>query len=150
MKQTLYRARKNRIFGGVASGLGDYLNIDPIIIRVIFIVSIFLSGIGILLYIILWIVVPEENIYSAYGAKPPEPQVRSEKQDNINVEGVFTSDYIPKRNNNGTFILGIILIIAGLFFLGVEIFSFLNFTDLFPLIAIGIGIGLIYNSLKTG
>ena len=147
MKETLYRSRKNRILGGVASGLGDYLKIDPIIIRVLFVVSVFLSGIGILLYIILWIVIPEENIYTAYGTTTPEPPPQSEE---MKTEGVFTSEYIPKKNSNGTFVIGVLLIIAGLFFLGVEIFSFLNFTDLFPIAAIGVGIGLIYNSLKNG
>ncbi|NOX64363.1 MAG: PspC domain-containing protein, partial [Chlorobi bacterium] len=65
MRERLYRSRTNRIFGGVAAGLGDYLNIDPIIVRVLFVGSIFLSGIGILLYIILWIVVPEENVFAS-------------------------------------------------------------------------------------
>lgn len=147
MKETLYRSRKNRIFGGVASGLGDYLKIDPVIIRVLFVVSVFLSGIGILLYIILWIVIPEENIYTAYGAAPLEPPPQRE---DFKTEGVFTNDYIPKKSSNGTFVIGVLLIIVGLFFLGVEIFSFLKFTDLFPIAAIGVGIGLIYNSLKNG
>ncbi|MEN8192996.1 MAG: PspC domain-containing protein [Bacteroidota bacterium] len=146
MKEGLYRSRRNRIFGGVAGGLGEYLNIDPVIIRVIFVVSIFLDGIGILLYIILWIVVPEENIYTMFDKtnKPPSEQAEEMKTDNL-----FTNDSLPPKNNNASLIIGIILIIAGLFFLGIEIFSFLNFSDLFPIIAIGVGIGLIYNSLKS-
>ena len=63
MKESLCRSRKNRIFGGVAAGLGEYLKMDPVIIRVLFVLSVFLSGLGIMLYIILWIVVPEENIF---------------------------------------------------------------------------------------
>lgn len=147
MKESLCRSRKNRIFGGVAAGLGEYLKMDPVIIRVLFVLSVFLSGLGILLYIILWIVVPEENIYAAYGTPPPETTVQEE---DIKTEGVFTNEYIPKKNSNGTFIIGVLLVLAGLFFLGVEIFSFLHFTDLFPIAAIGVGIGLIYNSLKNG
>lgn len=53
----LYRDPDNRVLGGVCSGIGAYFDIDPVIIRVIFVVSLFI-GFGPLLYIILWIVVP--------------------------------------------------------------------------------------------
>lgn len=146
MKEGLYRSRRNRIFGGVASGLGDYLKIDPIIVRVLFVASMFLSGIGILLYIILWIVVPEENLFFANNVDNAQSFQQSE---NIKTDDIFSSAYQPKKSNNGSLVIGIILIIAGLFFLGIEIFSFLNFTDLFPIMAIGVGAALIYNSLKS-
>ena len=48
------------MIGGVAGGLGEYLDIDSTLVRVIFVVSLFLGGSGVLAYIILWIVVPEE------------------------------------------------------------------------------------------
>lgn len=53
----LYRDMNDRILGGVCSGLGAYVNLDPVIIRIIFIVAT-LSGISILVYLILWIVIP--------------------------------------------------------------------------------------------
>jgi len=146
MKEGLYRSRRNRIFGGVASGLGEYLKIDPIIVRILFVVSMFLSGIGILLYIILWIVVPEENLFTANNFQSEQNFHQTE---NIKTDDIFTTDYQPKSSNNGSLVIGIILIIAGLFFLGIEVFSFLNFTDLFPIMAIGVGGALIYNSLKS-
>ncbi|MBP7805045.1 MAG: DUF2807 domain-containing protein [Candidatus Pacebacteria bacterium] len=55
----LYRDPDNRVVAGVASGIAQYFNIDPIIIRIIFVISVFLGGTGILIYIILWIAVPE-------------------------------------------------------------------------------------------
>ena len=55
----MYRDPDNRIIGGVCGGLGAYLDIDPVIIRVILCVLFFVFGVGLLLYIILWIVVPE-------------------------------------------------------------------------------------------
>lgn len=55
----LYRDQDNRVIAGVASGIAQYFNIDPIIIRIIFVISVFLGGTGILIYIILWIAVPE-------------------------------------------------------------------------------------------
>lgn len=53
----MYRDPDNRVIGGVCSGMGAYWNIDPIILRIIFVISFFLGG-GLLIYIILWIVLP--------------------------------------------------------------------------------------------
>ena len=55
----LYRDGDNEILGGVAYGLGNYFRIDPAIIRVLFILSIFIGGFGILAYLILWVSIPE-------------------------------------------------------------------------------------------
>lgn len=53
----LYRDENNKILGGVCSGIAAYFNIDPVIVRILFIVS----GIGLLVYILLWIFVPGSN-----------------------------------------------------------------------------------------
>ncbi len=53
----LYRNMDDRILGGVCSGLSAYVNLDPVIIRIIFII-VTLSGISILVYLIMWIVIP--------------------------------------------------------------------------------------------
>lgn len=58
----LYRDESNKILGGVCSGIGNYLRIDPWIVRILFIVS----GIGLLAYIILWIFIPS-NLYKYHG-----------------------------------------------------------------------------------
>ena len=55
----LYRDEENSVLGGVCSGLGSYFEIDPIIIRIIFIVTIFFGGFGTIAYIVLWIIVPK-------------------------------------------------------------------------------------------
>ncbi len=54
----IYRDPDDRMIGGVCAGLAAYTNIDPVIMRLIFVVLLFM-GIGALAYIILWIVVPE-------------------------------------------------------------------------------------------
>jgi len=55
----LYRDPDNRVLGGVCSGIGMYFKLDPTIVRLVFLVIFFGFGIGFLIYIILWIVVPE-------------------------------------------------------------------------------------------
>ena len=59
MKKRLVKKEK-KIFG-VCSGLGDYFDIDPTVIRLIFLASVLLFGTGLLLYIILAIVMPDES-----------------------------------------------------------------------------------------
>jgi phage shock protein PspC (stress-responsive transcriptional regulator) len=55
----MYRDPDHRIIGGVCSGMGAYWNIDPLIIRIIFIALAIGGGLGILVYLILYIVIPE-------------------------------------------------------------------------------------------
>jgi phage shock protein PspC (stress-responsive transcriptional regulator) len=55
----LLRDRDGAYIAGVASGIGAYFSIDPIFVRLVFIALTFLSGLGILLYILLWLLVPE-------------------------------------------------------------------------------------------
>ena len=54
----LYRDENNKVIGGVCSGLANYFNIDPVIMRIIFLVTFFGAGFGFIVYLILWIVVP--------------------------------------------------------------------------------------------
>ncbi|PIQ08437.1 MAG: hypothetical protein COW71_11860 [Ignavibacteriales bacterium CG18_big_fil_WC_8_21_14_2_50_31_20] len=141
MREGISRSRQNRIFGGVASGLANYLSIDPVIVRILFVISVFFSGIGILLYLIMWIVIPEEKFIDfTYTDMNSEKKSDDTFQGNIN----FT---IPKKDNkNGQVVFGIILVLIGLFFLGIEVFSFLNFEDLFPILLVGFGIYFVWNS----
>lgn len=139
MREGISRSRQNRILGGVAAGLAEYLSIDPLVVRILFVISGFFSGIGILLYIIMWIVVPEENITNFSATD------NLNNKDTTSDSGVnFT---IPKKKNkNGQVVFGIVLIFIGVFFLGIEVFSFLNFEDLLPILLVGFGIYLLWNS----
>jgi phage shock protein C len=55
----MYRDPDNRIIGGVCSGMGAYWDIDPVIVRIIFIALLLAGGIGAMVYLILYIVLPE-------------------------------------------------------------------------------------------
>ncbi len=54
----LYRKSSNRVIGGVCSGLGDYFNVDTVIIRLAWALAVAIGGIGLLAYIIAWIIIP--------------------------------------------------------------------------------------------
>ena len=61
MAKKLYRSRTDRKIWGICGGIAEYFDIDPIIVRIIAVVSIFAGSAGILVYIIMRIVVPEEK-----------------------------------------------------------------------------------------
>jgi phage shock protein PspC (stress-responsive transcriptional regulator) len=57
----LHLSRSERKIAGVCGGLGEFLDVDPILFRVTFVVLAFFGGLGIVLYIALWLVMPEES-----------------------------------------------------------------------------------------
>jgi phage shock protein C len=57
----LYRSRSQKMIAGVCGGLGEYFDVDPVLIRLLFVITAFISGVGILAYVVLWIVVPFEG-----------------------------------------------------------------------------------------
>ena len=58
----LYRSKKERILGGVCAGLGEHLDVDPTVIRLIWaVVSVLSVGTGIIIYILAWIIIPEDD-----------------------------------------------------------------------------------------
>lgn len=61
----LYRSRNDRKVAGVCGGLAQYFNFDPTLMRVLFVVLALLGGPGLLIYLVLWIVVPEEPVGGA-------------------------------------------------------------------------------------
>jgi phage shock protein PspC (stress-responsive transcriptional regulator) len=60
----LYRNADDKIIAGVCSGLANYFHIDPVIMRIIFVVLLFTGGSGLLVYLILWVAVPSQSVQS--------------------------------------------------------------------------------------
>ncbi len=59
----LYRNTSNQMIGGVCSGLSEYLDIDLVIVRLIFVLLLFFGGHGLLIYVILWVLMPIKPPY---------------------------------------------------------------------------------------
>jgi len=142
-----YRSTTDRRIAGVAGGLAEYFNIDPLLVRLIFVILLLVGGGGVLLYIILWIITPEnpviynqtqnsstmENQQTTYGEqKPPEESRKTQP---------------PQHKNRGNLIGGLVLITLGVLFLADEFIPHISFGDLWPVILIVIGAGLLINSL---
>ena len=65
MKNRLYRSETNRTIAGVCGGLGEFLGIDPLIIRIFFILWTILGQASVLVYFILWVVIPNKSVSDA-------------------------------------------------------------------------------------
>jgi phage shock protein PspC (stress-responsive transcriptional regulator) len=61
LDMTLYRPRDNRMIAGVCSGIARHFNIDPAIVRIAFVASLFLPGPQILIYLAAWLLMPDET-----------------------------------------------------------------------------------------
>jgi phage shock protein C len=84
----LYRVKDKEVFGGVCAGLAEYFNIDVVLVRVIFVLLALFGGGGVLIYIILWIAVPN---------KPYQhPNIKNETDSDPSV--VNTEEVKKKRN----------------------------------------------------
>lgn len=145
----LYRSTSNKVFGGVAGGLGDYFAVDPVIIRILFVILVFAGGASILIYPLLWIAIPAEPI------KPFSFQQNA---------GTFTEDAASEGNpvnttpppfavdepkkSNGPLIAGSILVVVGLLFLIDKLLPNVNFGDLWPALLIIVGGVLIFTSMN--
>lgn len=148
MEKKLYRSRSKKVIAGVGGGLGDYIGVDPVIIRILLILFTIFNGIGILVYIILWIVVQEEpynnivvdnnNVNNAENISSENPPVS-----NIAQENKVTPE---NSSNKGRVIFGAILIGVGLMFLSDRFIPSFDFEVLFMSALILLGLFLIFNS----
>jgi phage shock protein PspC (stress-responsive transcriptional regulator) len=120
-RRSLYRCRHDRRIAGVASGLAEYFDLDVSLVRVLWVLSIFVGGFGILLYIALAIIVPLEPEYfvqPAPTAAEAEGAATGGEQPATGPTGWHTASvpyqHQPTRNSGiGMTFFGIVLILFG-------------------------------------
>ncbi len=111
------------MLAGVCGGLGEYLNVDPTIFRVVAVLLIFADGIGILAYLIGWVIIPRR------------PEMEAE---------VVTSE----RSELNRLLPGLALILIGLIFLVNNLIPWFKFGYLWPVVLIVLGVALLLKSRK--
>jgi phage shock protein PspC (stress-responsive transcriptional regulator) len=89
----LYRDPENSVIGGVCGGLGAYFGIDPVIFRLLFVVFFFAGGASILVYVILWIVLPQALTTAQ------KLEMRGEKVNVSNLEKKIREEYDTVKEN---------------------------------------------------
>lgn len=136
MAKRLYRSRKDRMIAGVCGGIASYFDIDPTLVRIFAVLTVFANGIGIIGYIIAWIIVPLE----------PEQKEGEEKDASSGEEGQISTeeDRIQKRKIVG----GLILIVIGGLFLLYTFFPWFAWGKFWPVILIAIGAVILIDSMR--
>ena len=114
MNRRLYRCRDNRILAGVAGGVAEYFDLDPTAVRVLWFLSIFLGGLGILLYIGMAIIVPNEPIaLGEPGAIATAPDGTVIAAASVQPVQSFGHRHGPRREGRWTTFFGLALVLLG-------------------------------------
>lgn len=140
--KTFYRSSKNKKIAGICGGIAEYFNFDPTLVRVLFVVLALNFGTSILLYLILWLVVPLDT-----ELKNQQNQAKKDDPNEIVIEPIAEENYTSNRpdkseKNTNSFPhikVAIFLILLGLTLFLTNFFS-LDFHLVFPLILIIIGV----------
>ncbi|MBI3872734.1 MAG: PspC domain-containing protein [candidate division Zixibacteria bacterium] len=136
MKKHIHRSNQSKVIAGVCGGMGEYFDVDPTWIRLVFVLLIFASGFGLLAYVIAWIVVPRQ---------PAVIDVRTSSPASGTGGAAPTAQAATKHGHG--FLPGVILIGLGFVFLFRRLFFWFDFEYVWPLILIVIGSALIYRTM---
>lgn len=111
MTNRLYRNHTGAMLGGVCSGLASYLKIDPVWVRLFFVLLAVTSGIGVLAYLILWIVIPrQDQLTDKDGVTIIQP---ADMGDKARLMGEEIREAANKNNPNLPLYIGIGLVVVG-------------------------------------
>jgi phage shock protein C len=151
MNRRLHRSHADSVIGGVAGGVAEYLDVDPAIVRVLWaLLALITGGVFLIIYIVMWIVVPygpESEVATARGPDTPEPGPS---------DATATSNWdaqLPRRSRRGgsgggSWILGLVLVVVGLYFLAREYLPDLDFDRLWPIGLVLLGLFLLVSALR--
>lgn len=148
MEADLWRSDDTKILGGVCAGLGERFEVDPVWFRLAFIlVTLASGGLGLVVYIILWAVLPlRQNPYDM--ADYENRNYRVPEDDDEDFRTTPPPPPGSQDKTRGNLIGGIILIVLGLLFFAEKFIPDVNFADWWPLLLIIIGIYLLVQAVQ--
>lgn len=133
MRERLYRSPDNKVIGGVCGGIGEYFDVDPVLVRIIAVMLALATGFGIVAYIVAWIIIPRREFSDVHastepGAAPISPRVYSS-----------WNRYLP----------GIVLIGIGVILLIRENWYWFDWGEFWPVLLIIVGLTLIFRKFRS-
>jgi len=145
MEKKLYRDETRKVIGGVCAGLAEYFGVDISIVRLLFLLTLILKGGGMLIYIILWIVLPKKSYqinqppfvdYTVPPTAPPQADPQLFNQ--------------PQKRSTASIIAGAVLVLLGMYFI-LDDFNIIpnwDFDHFWPVILIAVGIVFVFSGNK--
>jgi len=157
MTRRLTRDQKHAVLGGVAAGFGNYFGVDPVLVRLVFILLAFLNGFGLVAYAVAWVIMPRQDETagdSGAAAKenaPVDRLVEKVRQAGERVADEFQR--LPVDTGRGRVVAGTILILLGVLFLLDRLSwwywpRWARLANLWPIIIIVIGVSLILEAAR--
>ena len=161
MRDRLYRSRDDRVVFGVAGGVADWLDLDPSLVRIAFVLAFVAGGFGLLLYIVMALVVPEEplgivsapagaeGVEAGLGTAPAAPvaPATSSRSDQREARRAARRARRTGRSSRGPVIFGAILVLIGAWLLLRPYMPFLRDDFLGPAVLVLIGVALLAGAL---
>lgn len=167
--QTFHRG-KDRILGGVCAGLAEGFRIDPLWVRLGFVLLAFLQGVGLLIYIVLWLVMPEHvegqdgtrsgfdsmsadlkrigaELKSQFGGAPrPAPTQEQQPEPTAATPTSGAAPAATTSTGRTSIALGVVLVVVGLILLGANT-GFVQWSVIWPSVLIILGVLLLARTL---
>lgn len=136
----LTRNIQNRQIGGVAAGLAEYLSIDVVLIRLGFALLLLINGFGAVLYMVMWLLVPQEGATESSG----EDTLRANLED---ISG-RTQALIRSLTDGNSNVLGVVLLSLGVLFLLNQLIPALSFGMIFAIALVAAGVILLVSQVS--
>lgn len=122
----LYKSKRNKVIDGVCGGIAEYFDVDPVLVRIIFVFFAFFGGSGVIAYLIGMMIMPRTPLVKHQETKPPSTEKQPEEtqtQPQPNTSGDDFHQPVPASTSPGSLIIGIIMILMG----GIFLLDNLNF-----------------------
>lgn len=141
------RRSHNKKIAGVCGGIAEKLEVDPVVVRLVFVLMVLFGGGGLLVYLILWFILPEASWDYPSGDKTAETSEQEMAYNDLSGNEKLAVEKNPKSQ----LYLGFLLIGAGLIFLAAAFIPAIDAYDLWPVVLIAVGVYLLKPSWsKTG
>jgi len=145
----LYRSRTDRMLAGVAGGMAEYFDLDPSVVRIVWALLVVALGAGILLYIVAAIVIPEEPLGAAVARDPMASDASTPTSGATGAPAPsFLSGRGAHRESSGAIVFGVVLVVAGAWFLLRQYIPTLDDRFVWPSVLVVIGIFLIAGAMR--
>lgn len=155
----LYRSATDRVFGGVCGGLAEYMQVDPLIVRILFVLVAMINGLGLAAYLLMWVFVPSQTSAGGQRDQVVHENVEEIKeraralgqsaQQSLNRQQ-WAVNWGAGKTNQRMLLIGAALVIVGLLVLldNVGLLWWFSLGNLWPLILIAVGVVVLLNNLK--
>ncbi len=147
----LYRSRRDGMIAGVCAGLAEYFDVDPSLVRLVIVLTVFLGGAGLALYLVAWLIVPEQKAQTASATYEKNQKLKDDVVNELRRVGTTVAeklensmeDFEDRPERRSMVFLGFSLILIGAAFLFRSFIPWIELQELWPVLLIVLGVVLL-------